>query len=148
MSKKKIFFKKIVYVIPSALLPCLPDYCHSFRIFVILSGFLSFLPICHAFRIIAFQIFVILNSSSTLPYPKGEKIGRQSRPYLRVYSKRINFSWNRSILCQKLFQPNVYPISRKGETREENSIVFHKKRSEGKVTFLFLLGFTEYLSIF
>ena len=89
---KKIFFKKIVYVIPSALLPCLPDYCHSFRIFVILSGFLSFLPICHAFRIIAFQIFVILNSSSTLPYPKGEKIGRQSRPYLRVYSKRINFS--------------------------------------------------------
>ena len=84
---KKIFFKKIVYVIPSALLPCLPDYCHSFRIFVILSGFLSFLPICHAFRIIAFQIFVILNSSSTLSYPKGEKNGHRRWPYMRVYSK-------------------------------------------------------------
>lgn len=51
-----------------------------------------------------------------------------------TYLKRRNFSWNRSILCQKLFQLNVYPITRKGETREENSIVFHTKQSEGKVT--------------
>ena len=54
------FFKKILYVIPSTLLSFLPYYCHSFRIFVILSGFLSFLPKfvipsehCHSFRIIA-----------------------------------------------------------------------------------------------
>ena len=31
--------------------------------------------------------FVILNSSCTLPYPKGEKIGHQSRPYLQVTKK-------------------------------------------------------------
>ena len=38
------FFKKIPYVIPSALLSFLLYYCHSFRIFVIPSGFLSLLP--------------------------------------------------------------------------------------------------------
>jgi hypothetical protein len=35
LSQKKIFFQKILYVIPSALLSFLPYYCHSFRIFVI-----------------------------------------------------------------------------------------------------------------
>ena len=35
MSQKIFFFKKILYVIPSALLSFLPYYCHSFRIFVI-----------------------------------------------------------------------------------------------------------------
>ena len=39
-----------------------------------------------------FQIFVILNSSCTLPYLKGEKIGRQSGPYLQVGSKNPR-SW-------------------------------------------------------
>ena len=34
--------------------------------------------------------FVILNSSCTLPYPKGEKIGWQSRPYLQVNLKFFN----------------------------------------------------------
>ena len=35
-------------------------------------------------ELLPFQIFVILNSSSTFPYLKGEKIGQQSWPYLRV----------------------------------------------------------------
>ena len=37
------FFKKILYVIPSALLSFLPDYCHSFQIIVIPSVLVSFL---------------------------------------------------------------------------------------------------------
>ena len=71
-----------IIVIPSVSSSFLPDYCHSFRIIVILSVLLSFFPnYCHSFRIIVipselfpFQIFVILNSSCTLPYPKGETI--------------------------------------------------------------------------
>ena len=100
-SQNIYFFQKILYVIPSTLLSFLPDYCHSFRIFVILSGFLSFPPnfvilseflsflqnIVIPSELLQFQIFFSLNSSSTLPYPKGEKICRQSRPYLRVVSK-------------------------------------------------------------
>ena len=42
--KKKKKFKKILYVIPSALLSFLPYYCHSFQIIVIPSILLSFLP--------------------------------------------------------------------------------------------------------
>ena len=62
--------------------------CHSFQIIVIPSRLLSFLPnIVIPSKLLPFEIFVILNTSCTLPYPKGEKIGRQSRPYLRVYSK-------------------------------------------------------------
>ena len=86
--KKNFFF----HVIPSILLSFLPDYCHSFRIIVIPSILVSFLPnYCHSFRItvipsklLPFQIFVILNSSSTLPYPKGEKNGHRRWPYMRV----------------------------------------------------------------
>ena len=53
--KKHFFFKKILYVIPSALLSFLPYYCHSFRITVIPSVLLSFLPdYCHSFRILSF----------------------------------------------------------------------------------------------
>ena len=75
-----IFFsKRILYGIHSDLLSFHPDYCHSFRIIVIPSEFLPF------------QIFVILNSSCTLPYPKGEKIGQQSRPYLRVCNSLLDF---------------------------------------------------------
>ena len=45
---RKIWAKKILYVIPSALLP----NCHSFRITVIPSRLLSLLPdCCHSFRI-------------------------------------------------------------------------------------------------
>ena len=79
-----------IIVIPSGLLSFLPDYCYSLRIIVIPSKSLPFH--CHSFRIIVipsesllFQIFVILNSFCTLPYPKGETIGQQSRPYLRVF---------------------------------------------------------------
>ena len=61
-----------IIVIPSILLSFLPDYCHSFRI--------SFNPS----ELLPFQIFVILNSSGTLPYPKGEKNGHQRWPYVRV----------------------------------------------------------------
>ena len=75
--------KKLVYiikagVIPSVLLSFLPCYCHSFHIIVIPSKLLSF------------QIFVILNSSCTLPYLKGEKIRRWSWPYLRVSLKHVS----------------------------------------------------------
>ena len=42
--KKYFFFKKILYVIPSALVSFLPYYCHSFRISVIPSVLVSFLP--------------------------------------------------------------------------------------------------------
>jgi hypothetical protein len=81
-----------IIVMPSVLLSFLPNYCHSFRIIVIPSVLLSFFPkYCHSFRIfvilselLSFQRFVIQNSFFTLPYPKGEKIGWQSRPYLRV----------------------------------------------------------------
>jgi hypothetical protein len=89
LGQKIFFFKKILYVIPSALLSFLPYYCHSFRSTIIPSGLLSFLPdYCHSFRISVipsfychsfriFQIFVIFNSSGNLPYPKGEKNGQQ-----------------------------------------------------------------------
>ena len=51
-AKNIFFFKKILYVIPSALLSFLPYYCHSFRIIVIPSGLLSFLPdYCHSFHV-------------------------------------------------------------------------------------------------
>ena len=69
---KNIFFQK-------------NSLCHSFCIIVIPSVLVSSLPnIVIRSELLSFQIFVILNSSSTLPYPKGEKISRQSQPYLRV----------------------------------------------------------------
>ena len=97
--QKRFFFKKTfvchsfrIINIPCVILSFLPNYCHSFRIIVIPSVLLSFFPkYCHSFRIfvilselLSFQRFVIQNSFFTLPYPKGEKIGWQSRPYLRV----------------------------------------------------------------
>ena len=81
-SQKHFFFSKKIFVIPSALLSFLPDYCNSFRIIVIPSLLVSFLPnIVILSKSLPFQIFV------TLPYPKGEKIGQQSRPYLQVFVK-------------------------------------------------------------
>ena len=84
--QKNIFFQKNtlchsfrIIVIPSVLLSFLLDYCHSFRIIVIPSEY------CHSLKLLPFQIFVIMNSSGTLPYSKGEKIGRQSQTYLRVH---------------------------------------------------------------
>ena len=56
------FFR--IIVIPSVILSFLPNYFHSFWITVIPSELLT---------------FVIPNSSCTLPYPKGEKIGRWCR---------------------------------------------------------------------
>ena len=60
MSKNFFFFHKNtlchsfrIIVIPSELLSFLPYYCHSFRITVIPSRLLSFLPdYCHSFQII------------------------------------------------------------------------------------------------
>ena len=90
--QKNIFFQKntlchsfLIIVIPSVLLSFLPDYCHSFRIIVVPSILVSFLPkIVILSELLLFQIFFILNSSSTLPYPKGEKNGHQRWPYMRV----------------------------------------------------------------
>ena len=70
-------------------------YCHSFRITVIPSVLVSFLPyLCHSFRILSFfpnyyhfKIFVILNSSCTLPYLKGEKNGHRRWPCIRVINR-------------------------------------------------------------
>ena len=76
--RKNIFFQKNtlchsfrINVIPSVLLSFLPDYCHSFRISVIPSEY------CHSFQIsvipsqlLPFQIFVTLNSSQYPPIPK------------------------------------------------------------------------------
>ena len=148
---KKIFsFKKIPYVIPSALLSFLPYYCHSFRIFVIPSVlkvfdsqgylwlpyhltkviklfgvtfkqkiyffskkyFMSFLPhYCHSFRIIVipsvlvsflpnivipsellFRELQILNSSKSFPYLRGKKNGHRRWLYMRVIHKLYSFT--------------------------------------------------------
>ena len=83
--KKKSFFKKMLSVIPSALLSSLPNFCHSFRIFVIPSEFLSFLPnIVIPSKLLSFWI-----APNLLPYPKAKKIGQQSRSYLQVFSKLL-----------------------------------------------------------
>ncbi len=74
-----------ITVIPSELLSFLPDYCHSFQIIVIPSGLVSFLPnIVIPSKLLPFQIFVILNSSSTLPYPEGEENGHQRWPLVKT----------------------------------------------------------------
>ena len=89
-------------VIPSELLSFLPYYCHSFQI-------LSFLPnYCHssislAFLlnyILSFQIFVILSSSYTLPYPRARKLAGHFCEYL----VKIQVHYVK-MLHQKLFQP-------------------------------------------
>ena len=85
-----IFYKSTYYIhslihtdpvstIPSKLLSFLLYCCHSFQIIVIPS------------ELLPFQIFVILNSSRYPPKPKGKKIGRQSRPYLRVHHKHCKY---------------------------------------------------------
>ena len=85
-----------IIVIPSILLSFLPYHCHSFQIIVISSRLLSFLPdYCHSFRISfipseLLPFHVILNSSGTLPYPKGEKNGHQRWPYMRVLYKKAS----------------------------------------------------------
>jgi hypothetical protein len=99
-TKRIFFFQK-------NSLSFLPHYCHSFHITVIPSIFLSFLPdLCHSFQIsvipskvLPFQIFVILNSSNTLPYPKGEKNGHQRWPYMRV-NIRLNHSCKKKWGCK------------------------------------------------
>ena len=81
--QKIFFFKKVLYVIPSALLSFLPYYCHSFRIIVIPSVLVSFLP-----KIVIpselFRELQIVTSSKSFPCPKGEKNGHQRWPYMRV----------------------------------------------------------------
>jgi hypothetical protein len=62
--------------------------CHSFLISVIPSVLVSFLlNLVIPFELLPFQKNFILYSSGSLPYPKGEKIGWQSRPYLQVSVK-------------------------------------------------------------
>ena len=89
----------------------LPHYCHSFRITVIPSVLLSFLPdYCHSFcisvipsKLLPFQIFVILNSFNTLPYPKGEKNGHRRWPYMRVKLNKCTNSTIRYLLHEKSY---------------------------------------------
>ena len=92
--KYLLFYSYRIIVISSVLLSFLPYHCHSFRIIVIPSILVSLLPnYCHFVRIIVIPSellsFVILNSSCTFLYPKGEKIGRQSRPYLQVQIRML-----------------------------------------------------------
>ena len=97
LEPKKYFFQKNtlchsfrISVIPSVLLSFLPYQCHSFRIIVIPSVLLSFLPYqCHSFRILSFlpNYLEILISSKSFPYPKGEKNGHRRWPYMRVFFK-------------------------------------------------------------
>jgi hypothetical protein len=95
--------------IPSILLSFLPDYCHSFQIIVIPSRLVSFLPnIVIPSKLLPFQIFVILNSSSTLPYPKGEKNGHRRWPFMRVFVKITheciqNFKTKQTHMFEKWF---------------------------------------------
>ena len=97
MSRKNIFFQKNtlchsfrISVIPSIVLSFLPDYCHSFRIIVIPSILVSFLPnIVIPSKL--FRELQILASSKSFPYPKGEKNGHRRWPYMRVLSKYISF---------------------------------------------------------
>ena len=91
--KKYFFFQKNtlchsfrISVIPSVLLSFLPYYCHSFRIIVIPSVLVSFLPNI----VIPSELFrelQILPSSKSFPYPKGEKNGHRRWPYVRVKRK-------------------------------------------------------------
>ena len=88
--QKKYFFQKNtlchsfrISVIPSVLLSFLPYYCHSFRIIVIPSVLVSFLPnIVISSKL--FRELQILTSSKSFPYPKGEKNGHRRWPYMRV----------------------------------------------------------------
>ena len=88
---KNIFFQKNtlchsfrISVIPSVILSFLPYYCHSFQIIVIPSILVSFLP-----NIVipseSFRELQILTSSKRFPYPKGEKNSYRRWPYMRVY---------------------------------------------------------------
>ena len=87
-------FKKILYVIPSAFLSFLPYYCYSFWIIVIPSILVSFISYsCHSFLIIVIpSVLLSFLPPMYLPYPKGEKIGRQNRPYF-LFSALENYTW-------------------------------------------------------
>jgi hypothetical protein len=66
-----------IIVIPSVLLSFLPYFCHSFRIIVIPSILLSFLlNIFLPSKL--YRELQILTSSISFPYPKGEKNGHRS----------------------------------------------------------------------
>ena len=80
--KNIFFFKKILYVIPSALLSFLPYYYHSSRIIVI-SSLIIVIPsvlvslllnIVIPSELLPFQIFDILTSSCTLLYRRVKKL--------------------------------------------------------------------------
>ena len=116
-SSKKYFISLLLHyfhsfcitVISFRLSSFLPVYCHSFCIIVNPSKLMSFLLNCFpSFHIIVIpskllpcQIFVILNSFCTLPYPKGEKIVRQSLLYLQVFCIVLtkNFIYIKNTFC-------------------------------------------------
>ena len=86
LEPKKYFFQKNtlchsfrISVIPSVLLSFLPYYCHSFRIIVIPSVLVSFLPNI----VIPSELFrelQILTSSKSFPCLKSEKNGHRRWP--------------------------------------------------------------------
>ena len=115
-AKKHFFFQKNtlchsfrITVIPSVLLSFLPDNCHSFQIIVIPSRLVSLLPnIVIPSELLPFQIFVTLNSSGTLPYPKSKKNGHRRWPYMRVLLKSLPFE-----ISNLLFFCNAKKINNK-----------------------------------
>ena len=146
MSQKIFFFQKNtlchsfrIIVIPSVLLSFLPDYCHSFQIIVIPSGLVSFLlNIVISSKSLPFQICVILNSSSTLPYPKGEKNGHFNKREGRVKkSAKISvviYGWPQwfsgdditslsmpqSSFCDSMNYAWIFPSSKQNKKTESN----------------------------
>ena len=84
--KKLIFFKKILYVIPSALVSFLPYYCHSFRIIVIPSIILSFYPNqCHSFQIITISNICHPEQLQYPPIPEGRE---KWPPEVAIYASK------------------------------------------------------------
>ena len=87
-------FKKLLYVIPSALFSFLQYYYHSFRITVIPSGLLSFLLYyCHSFRIIvipsvslSFLLELKVKNSTILTFKSHLSMSKVNRILLIFFS--------------------------------------------------------------
>ena len=128
-SKNTLCHSFRISVIPSILLSFLPDYCHSFRIIVIHSLLVSFLPnIVIPSKL--FRELQILTSSKSFPYPKGKKIGHQRWLYMHFHKMKDllmpqkgndwrNMSWK--LVKRMPQQKPVHPIVT-GERRSLKSL--------------------------
>ena len=107
-----------ITVIPFVLLSFLLYYCHSFRIIVIPSLLVAFLlNIVIPSKLLPFQIFFILNSSKSFPYPKGEKNGQLWWPYMQMIFELIKTFW---IFCIFTFMNKIVFIRSMCSGRKED----------------------------